>query len=51
VVPPPLQYDVLPVHEADAQEVVRLGFVGTLSPQETTSPEDSQVCICCVHKR
>ncbi|DBA94757.1 hypothetical protein WJX77_006310 [Trebouxia sp. C0004] len=42
VVPPPLQYDVLPIHEADAQEVVRLGFVGTLSPQETTSPEDSQ---------
>ncbi|KAL0049991.1 hypothetical protein WJX82_002221 [Trebouxia sp. C0006] len=43
VVPPPLQYDVLPIHEADAQEVVRLGLVGTLSPQQTTSPEDSQV--------
>ena len=45
VTPPALQYDMLPVHEADPQEVVRLGFIGTLNPKETKAADDVQVCI------
>lgn len=43
VVAPSLQYDMLPIQETDPQEVVRLGFIGTLTPQEATPPEDAQV--------
>jgi len=43
VVPPALQFDILPIHEADPQEVVRLGFIGTLNAQEVKPAEDAQV--------
>lgn len=43
VVAPSLQYDMLPIQETDPQEVVRLGFIGTLTPQQATPPEDAQV--------
>ena len=43
VTPPALQFDTLPIHEADPQEVVRLGFIGTVNPKEAKPTEDAQV--------
>lgn len=42
VTPPNLQYDALPIHEANPQEVVRLGFLSALAP-DAKPLEDSQV--------
>lgn len=43
MVPPPYQVEILPIQEADPQDVVRLGFVGNLGEAADGTPDGLQV--------
>lgn len=50
VMPPPYQVEILPIQEADPQDVVRLGFVGNLGDSADGTVENLQVgqpAMCC----
>ena len=43
VIPPAYQAEILPIQEADPQDVVRLGFVGTLGEAADGTVDSLQV--------